>query len=51
MTPPLRNDENESCEIRQLQDNEVDAVSGGIIAILIGMLVPAVRTYGPITND
>ena len=51
MTPPLRNDENESCDMRPLQDNEVDAVSGGIIAILIGMLVPAVRTYGPITND
>lgn len=29
---------------RELQDNELDAVSGGIIAILIGLLLPAVQT-------
>ncbi|WP_439400464.1 hypothetical protein ACRQ5Q_43975 (plasmid) [Bradyrhizobium sp. PMVTL-01] len=29
---------------RELQDNELDAVSGGIIAILIGLLLPAAQT-------
>ena len=29
---------------RELQDDELDAVSGGIIAILIGLLLPAVQT-------
>jgi len=49
MTTPALNTKPESPDMRLLQDDEVDAVSGGlvviaIIAVLIGLLVPAVQT-------
>jgi hypothetical protein len=37
-------DPGRATQSRELQDNELDAVSGGIIAILIGLLLPAVQT-------
>jgi hypothetical protein len=37
-------DPGRATESRELQDNELDAVSGGIIAILIGLVLPAVQT-------
>ena len=37
-------DPGRTTQSRELQDNELDAVSGGIIAILIGLLLPAVQT-------
>jgi hypothetical protein len=36
-------DPGRATQSRELQDNELDAVSGGIIAILIGLLLPAVQ--------
>ena len=36
-------DTGRATQSRELQDNELDAVSGGIIAILIGLLLPAVQ--------
>jgi hypothetical protein len=41
-----------SAEPRELRDNELDAVSGGIIAVLIGLLLPAHATPTPsVTSD
>jgi len=37
-------DPGRATQSRELQYNELDAVSGGIIAILIGLLLPAVQT-------
>jgi hypothetical protein len=37
-------DPGRATQSRELQDNELDAVSGGIIAILIGLLLPAVQS-------
>ncbi|SIO18186.1 hypothetical protein SAMN05443247_02603 [Bradyrhizobium erythrophlei] len=37
-------DPGRATQSRELPDNELDAVSGGIIAILIGLLLPAVQT-------
>jgi hypothetical protein len=37
-------DPGRATQSRELQDNELDAVSGGIIAVLIGLLLPAVQT-------
>ena len=36
-------DPGRATQSRELHDNELDAVSGGIIAILIGLLLPAVQ--------
>ena len=36
-------DPGRATQSREPQDNELDAVSGGIIAILIGLLLPAVQ--------
>jgi len=46
MTTPIVDDENEDSDMRLLQDNEVDAVRGGLVV----NAPPAVRTYGPIYN-
>ena len=37
-------DPGRATQSRELQDSELDAVSGGNIAILIGLLLPAVQT-------
>jgi len=49
MTTPVLKDERESAELRLLQDEELEGVSGGlvvisIIGILVGLMVTAVNS-------
>ena len=40
----IMNKTDDASQYGELQDDELDAVSGGIIATLIGLLLPAVQT-------